>query len=122
MRKTILIVEDDPFIAMDLQDTFEEAGFKVLGPVASVAPGLKLIKDTLPDVAMLDFNLGRETSIPIAHRLDEIEIPYFFLSGQIDKVITKNVKTNCKVLTKPFNAEVLIYQVNKLVESTTGAR
>jgi len=49
---------------------------------------------------MLDFNLGRETSIPIAHRLDEIEIPYFFLSGQIDKVITKNVKTNCKVLTK----------------------
>jgi len=93
MRKTILIVEDDPFIAMDLQDTFEEAGFKVLGPVASVAPGLKLIKDTLPDVAMLDFNLGRETSIPIAHRLDEIEIPYFFLSGQIDKVITKNVKT-----------------------------
>ena len=79
MTKTILIVEDDPFIAMDLQDTFEDAGYSVLGPVASVDPGLKIIRDTKPDFAMLDYNLGRETSIPIAHKLDEIEIPYIFL-------------------------------------------
>ena len=120
MCKTILIVEDDPFIAMDLQDTFEDAGFNVLGPVASVDPGLKIIRETKPDVAMLDYNLGRETSIPIAHKLDAIKIPYVFLSGQVSRVVTANVKTEQKVIMKPFNAEALISYVNKLVESHAG--
>lgn len=116
MIKTILIVEDDPFIAMDLQDTFEEAGFNVLGPVASVDPGLRLIRDTLPDVAMLDYNLGRETSIPIAHKLDEIEVPYIFLSGQVNRVVTANIKKDHKVVTKPFNVEQLLDCINDLVK------
>ena len=120
MCKTILIVEDDPFIAMDLQDTFEDAGFNVLGPVASVDPGLEIIRKTKPDVAMLDYNLGRETSIPIAHKLDAIKIPYVFLSGQVSRVVTANVKTEQKVIMKPFNAEALISYVNKLVESHAG--
>jgi len=120
MSKTILIVEDDPFIAMDLQDTFEDAGFNVLGPVASVDPGLEIIRKTKPDVAMLDYNLGRETSIPIAHKLDAIKIPYVFLSGQVSRVVTANVKTEHKVIMKPFNAEALISYVNKLVESHAG--
>ena len=117
MCKTIFIVEDDPFIAMDLQDTFEDAGFNVLGPVASVDPGLKIIRETKPDVAMLDYNLGRETSIPIAHKLDAIKIPYVFLSGQVSRVVTANIKTEQKVIMKPFNAEALISYVNRLVES-----
>lgn len=115
MTKTILIVEDDPFIAMDLQDTFEEAGYIVLGPVAAVDSGLKVIRDTKPDVAMLDYNLGRETSIPLAHKLDEIEIPYVFLSGQVDKVITSTLGTQRKVMTKPFNAEHLISYIDSIV-------
>jgi DNA-binding response OmpR family regulator len=120
MTKTILIVEDDPFIAMDLQDTFEDAGFSVLGPVASVNPGLDIISKTKPDVAMLDYNLGKETSIPIAHRLDAIKIPYVFLSGQVSSVVTANVETKHKVIMKPFNAEVLINYVNELVEAHAG--
>jgi len=115
MTKTILIVEDDPFIAMDLQDTFEGAGYTVLGPVAAVDPGLKVIRETKPDVAMLDYNLGRETSIPLAHKLDEIEIPYVFLSGQVDRVITSALGTKHKVMTKPFNAEHLISYVDSIV-------
>jgi len=105
---------------MDLQDTFEDAGFSVLGPVASVDPGLEIIRKTKPDVAMLDYNLGRETSIPIAQRLDAIKIPYVFLSGQVSRVVTANVKTERKVIMKPFNAEALISYVNKLVESHAG--
>jgi len=118
MAKTILIVEDDPFIAMDLQDTFEDAGYEVLGPVAAVGSGLKVIKETKPDVAMLDYNLGRETSIPIAHKLDEIDVPYVFLSGQVDTVVTENAKKPQKVIMKPFNPERLITYVNGIISKT----
>lgn len=117
MTRSILIVEDDPFIAMDLQDTFEDAGYTVLGPVASVDPGLKIIRERKPDVAMLDYNLGRETSIPIAHKLEEISTPYVFLSGQIDRVVTAGCRTPQKVIMKPFNPEQLLAYVEGLVEA-----
>lgn len=116
MTCTILIVEDDPFIAMDLQDTFEDAGFQVLGPVASVDKGLSIIRTKKPDVAMLDYNLGRETSIPLAQELDEADVPYAFLSGQIDRVVTSELREEKKVITKPFNPKALIRYVHKLVE------
>lgn len=117
MTKTILIVEDDPFIAMDLHDTFEEAGYRVLGPVAAVNPGLKIIKDFSPDVAMLDYNLGRETSLAIAHKLDANSVPYIFLSGQIDEVVTAGNDKSKMVLTKPFNPTHLIETIDSLVHN-----
>ena len=117
MSKTILIVEDDPFIAMDLQDTFEEAGYKVLGPVAAVGPGLKIIRETKPDVAMLDYNLGQETSIPLADELEECAVPYLFLSGQVDRVINAHTLKRKKVIMKPFNAENLTTYVDGLLGS-----
>lgn len=115
MAKTILIVEDDPFIAMDLQDTFENAGYEVLGPIASVDRGMKILRETKPDVAMLDYNLGRETSIPLAKKLDEIETPYIFLSGQIDRVITSYTDTPKIVIAKPFNASGLIACIEGMI-------
>lgn len=119
MTKTILIVEDDPFIAMDLQDTFETAGYDVLGPVAAVKTGLKLMKYKRPDVAMLDYNLGRETSLAIAHELEAGKIPYVFLSGQVKAVVTAGNEKPHLVISKPFNAGHLISTMDRLVEQTT---
>ena len=115
MTKTILIVEDDPFIAMDLQDTFEDAGFKVLGPVAAVYPGLEIVRSMKPDVAMLDYNLGRETSVVLAHELEAQNIPYIFLSGQVDRVVTAECEAPRRVIAKPFEPDSLIAYVNSLI-------
>lgn len=116
LTKTILIVEDDPFIAMDLQDTFEDAGYTVLGPVAAVTPGLELVASEKPDAAMLDYNLGRENSLPIADRLDEKSVPYLFLSGQIDRVVCKGRMARDLLVAKPFNADALVARVNKMID------
>ena len=87
MNAAILIVEDDPFIAIDLQDAMEDAGYDVLGPVATVRHGLATLQGQVPDVAILDYNLGPETSAKIAERLKDMDIPYIFASGQIERVI-----------------------------------
>ena len=115
MIKTILIVEDDPFIATDLQDTFEDAGFTVLGPVASVDPGLLILKETRPDIAMLDYNLGRETSIPLAQQLDIKDVPYIFLSGQVERVIASGAHKDNFVISKPFNPEALVSHIESML-------
>jgi len=114
MSIRILIIEDDPFIAMDLQDTFEDAGFNVIGPAASVEAGLDLIERKAPDVAMLDYNLGRETSITIANKLDEDSIPYAFLSGQTDRAVMAELSIPKKVFSKPFRAVKIIDYVKEL--------
>ncbi|NNE57257.1 MAG: response regulator [Hellea sp.] len=115
MTKTILIVEDDPFIALDLQDTFENEGFEVFGPVAAVDEALSLLERGIPDVAMLDYNLGRETSIPLAHQLDKISVPYIFVSGQVDRVVTGNDQRQQTVVSKPFDPDRLIQIIKDLI-------
>lgn len=53
----VLIVEDEPFIALDLALGVEEAGGVPLGPASSVAQALRLIEDELPDAAIVDVDL-----------------------------------------------------------------
>ncbi|EDQ05821.1 hypothetical protein DSM14862_02805 [Sulfitobacter indolifex] len=53
----VLIVEDEPFIALDLAFGVEEAGGVPLGPASSVAQALRLIENELPDAAIVDVDL-----------------------------------------------------------------
>lgn len=115
-KKRILIVEDDPFIAMDLEDIFDASGFDVIGPFANVDAGLKALENTQPEFAMLDYNLGQETSIPLAIILEKKEIPYIFLSGQVAEVIFKHDILKRPIIAKPFVPEHLI----RIVEIQLG--
>jgi len=101
---------------MDLEDIFESEGFKVLGPYAEVQPGLKVLEDHKPDVAMLDYNLGSETSLPIARELDSKNIPYAFLSGQIKTVIMDNDIQSQPIILKPFRPDRLVGIVEELMK------
>lgn len=81
MSKKILIVEDDPFIAMDLAEQLEEQGFKIIGPHPNVSAAMNAIEIVGCDIAVLDVNLGSETSEPIAEKLKAIGIPFVVVSG-----------------------------------------
>ncbi|TSD90835.1 response regulator [Mycobacterium sp. KBS0706] len=54
MAKTILIVEDEFLIAMDLEMILRRHGWLILGPAATVAEALRLLQAELPSVAILD--------------------------------------------------------------------
>jgi hypothetical protein len=65
----VLIVEDDPIIALDFEDTILGFGVKTVRTAGSVAKALKMIADRAPDFALLDVGLVREKSFAIAERL-----------------------------------------------------
>jgi CheY-like chemotaxis protein len=77
----VLIVEDDPIIALDFEDTIRGFGVKTIRTAASVAGALELIADRAPDFALLDVGLVREKSFAIAERLDAMKIPFVFVTG-----------------------------------------
>ena len=77
----VLIVEDDPIIALDFEDTILGFGVKAVRTAGSVAKALKMIADRAPDFALLDVGLVREKSFAVAERLDALKIPYVFVTG-----------------------------------------
>jgi DNA-binding NtrC family response regulator len=81
VQKTVLIVEDDFIIAMDLQVTLERGGWRIMGPAASVQQALQLLKQELPSTALLDVHLGDEVVTPVAERLKAHDVPFAVASA-----------------------------------------
>ena len=77
----VLIVEDDPIIALDFEDRILGFGVKVVRTAGSVTRALAMIADRAPDFALLDIGLVREKSFAIAERLEALEIPFAFVTG-----------------------------------------
>lgn len=77
----ILIVEDDPIIAMDLEDTILGFGVKTVRTTGSVSRALQLIAERAPAFALLDIGLVQEKSFAIAECLEALGIPFAFVTG-----------------------------------------
>jgi two-component system, response regulator PdtaR len=76
MQKSILIVEDEFLIALDLQLLLEGHGWRVIGPVATVGEALASLQKERPSAALLDVNLGHELVTPVAVALKNVGIPF----------------------------------------------
>ncbi len=77
----ILIVEDDPIIALDFEDTILGFGVASVRTAANVAAALDMIAARAPDFALLDVGLIREQSFEIAEKLADLNIPFAFATG-----------------------------------------
>ncbi|MBR0968094.1 response regulator [Bradyrhizobium diazoefficiens] len=77
----VLIVEDDPIIAIDFEDRLLGFGVARVRSVGSVAQALAEIAARAPDFALLDVELGREKSFAVAERLMAARIPFVFVTG-----------------------------------------
>ena len=77
----VLIVEDDPIIAIDFEDRLLGFGVTDVRTVGSVSQALSAIAKRAPDFALLDVELVRETSFAVAEQLVALEIPFVFVTG-----------------------------------------
>ena len=81
MPSDVLVVEDDPIIALDYEDMILGFGVKSVRVAANVAKALELIDHRPPQFALLDVGLIREKSFAVAERLEALKIPFAFVSG-----------------------------------------
>lgn len=105
MLMNILVVEDDPFVAMMIEDYLELLGRKTVAVVEDVAGALSAIADRPIDAAILDVHLaGGETSEPIAAALSEKNIPFLVCTGGFTTPAAA-IYADRPLLIKPFNFE-----------------
>jgi CheY-like chemotaxis protein len=81
LYRDVLIVEDDPIIALGFEDTLLSLGVPVVRVAANVSTALRLIDQRAPDFALLDVGLIGEKSVAVAERLAALGIPFAFATG-----------------------------------------
>jgi CheY-like chemotaxis protein len=105
MLVNILVVEDDPLVAMMLEDYLELLGRNTVAVVENVAGALAAIADRPIDAAILDVHLsGGETSEPIAAALSTKNIPFLVCTGGFTAPAAA-IYASRPLLIKPFNFE-----------------
>ncbi len=110
----VLIVEDEPMIAMSLEDVLIAADFEVAGVVGKLDKALALIDSGACDAAIVDANLAGVSSSPAAMALNERGLPYIVISGYSPDQMQGNFP-GAKFLEKPCRPDQLIKMLNSLV-------
>ena len=100
--KSILVVEDAFLVGMQLKEDLESLGYSVVGPASTVQKAISLIELHSIHGAILDVNLGHENSTPIAKRLDELQVPFLFITGYETVSADEEMFSDKTLLRKPI--------------------
>jgi two-component SAPR family response regulator len=99
---TILIVEDQALILLNIEDLVRRIGGRTVGCAARLSDALTLIETASWDAALLDIKLGQsETVYPAAERLRVKGVPFAFVTGWDGKIDARY--SDMPVLRKPFS-------------------
>src|SRR3954469_16920298 len=109
---SVLVVEDEALIAMDLQALLEDAGYTVLGPANSTAAAMALLDGNEPDVALLDVNLVRSDVFGVANVLADRKTKLIFLTGHTAQKLPQ-AHRHRPLVAKPYLPHVLLQAVRQ---------
>jgi CheY-like chemotaxis protein len=102
----ILLVEDEGFVALMIEDMLQELGCEIVASVARLKEACDIASTAELDLAVLDINLGGERSFPIANILQERGVPFMFSTGYGKNGLPPEL-SGSPVLSKPFAAKEL---------------
>ncbi|KJZ17051.1 HWE histidine kinase domain-containing protein, partial [Loktanella sp. S4079] len=108
----VLVVDDNMIIALDACDILSDFGATETHMAGTVEDALDVIKHGNIAFAVLDVNLGSQTSLPIAQKLLEQNIPFVLATGYGDTEAIINAYPPAHIVKKPFTAETLLREVN----------
>ena len=112
--KRILLIEDEPLVAMDLEELLGSAGCRIAATVTNVAAAKEAVANVACDAALLDANLGGEAVDEIAAALTRKGIPFAFATGHGPEALPKAFR-EAPLLAKPFDPEQVLSVLAGLV-------
>lgn len=117
--ESILIVEDEGFIALQIKELLETNGYRVLGTVAYGEDAVKLAEKNLPDLICMDIELmGKIDGIEAARRIHQhADIPIIYLTAYSDNQRLARAKETVpySYIVKPFNERELLATVDMVL-------
>lgn len=98
----VLLVEDNVIVAMSAEEQLLEIGVAEVAVAHTVAEAQAHCDGQRFDFALLDFDLGSETSVAVAERLQQAEVPFVFASGFGDMLDLPPHLAGSHILRKPY--------------------
>lgn len=104
--KTILIVEDNAYVALDLASAVERHRGTVAGPVATASDALVILESTPVHAAIVDADVSDIASL--ASRLDQAKVPLVFQAGAQIPPAVKPWLDPSTVMYRPVDPAMLV--------------
>ena len=103
LPQRVLLIEDNMIIALDTEEMLIELGVREVLVSGSVTQALRAIEKDRPDFAVLDFNLGEESSEPVARHLVREGVPFVLATGYSAKEVKFEELGARAILKKPYD-------------------
>ena len=113
----ILILEDEPLIALNLEDVLINAGFTIAGVAGKLDRALALIESGACDAAIIDSNLAGVSASPVAASLAGRGLPYIVMSGYSPDQM-QGEYPRASFLSKPCRPELLVETLNSVLRDS----
>jgi two-component system, response regulator PdtaR len=118
----LIVVEDEPFIALDLESLAVSAGHEVLGVAETLDEAVTLARAQRPEAALVDLNLrDGMTGVEISRRLSGTGVAVGFITGNAE-VIPADFAGAVGVVDKPFTPDGVEELLNLLQSKLTGGK
>ena len=115
-NRNILVMEDEPLVAMVLEDELEAMGIHVVGPANNLKSALQLAEFSKLDGALLDLNINGKYATKVADKLRTRGVPFVFVTGY-DRPPGLRYR-DVSVLHKPFSKIDLRMALISLLEKS----
>jgi DNA-binding NtrC family response regulator len=115
-RPTVLVVEDEFIIALDLSETVRDLGYRVEGPFADKQNAFIAIDEEMPDCAILDVQTADGEVYPLADALADAGVPIIFHSGHIAPTDIAERYPHAQACAKPCPPDRLINMIGCAIE------
>ena len=111
---SVLIIEDEPMIALGFEDVLIDAGFQIAGVVGKLEKAMALIESGVCDAAIVDANLAGVSASPAAIALAARGLPYIVTSGYSPEQMQGDFP-GALYVQKPCRPEILLQTLNDLL-------
>lgn len=118
----VLIIEDEPIIALDIQDLVERCGHSVVGIAATETEAVQIARTERPSLVLADINLGAggDGATAVSRILRDVTAPVIFVTAFPERLLTGDAVEPAFVITKPFDPTTLAVATYQAV--TRGVR
>lgn len=120
----ILIIEDEPLIAMDLESLVTEVGHRVLGVARTHAEAVAAVAARQPSLVLADIQLADGSSglEAVNEILNTINVPVIFITAYPERLLTGQKPEPTFLITKPFQPETVKAVISQALFFDTRAK
>ena len=120
-QPTVLVVEDEFIVALDLSETVRDMGYAVDGPYSHSEHALAAVAQAMPDFAILDVNTADGEVYPLADKLSSAGVPIIFHSGHASPEEIAARYPAATAYAKPCPPGDLVAAIDAVANRTTEA-